>query len=73
MNGPTGGRRGRPPRTLRVRMLTTVGDVSGTIYEAGEEYDLPFQLAQDYLSNPKDFPRAEAVARRSVDAAETRG
>jgi hypothetical protein len=61
---------------MRVRMLTTVAgyrdDGSSYVHEAGAEYDLPADEAQDYLARPDDMPRAEPVAVKAAQRAEKR-
>jgi hypothetical protein len=65
---------------MRVRMLTSVaGTRDGKAYchEAGKEYDLPSDVAREYVSRPEAMPRAEAVAevpsgRRQSSRRETR-
>lgn len=57
-------------------MLTTVAgvDEKGNSYchEVGEEYELPAAEAKAYCSIPKDYPRAEPVAVKKRERAETR-
>jgi len=59
-------------------MLTTVAGRRGKdneetyIYEAGEVYDLPPKEAKDLLERPAEMPRAEAVAQKPSQRAETR-
>ncbi len=61
---------------MKVRMLTTVAgtDRNGRAYDwpAGDEIDLPADVAKDLCARPSDMPRAEPVAQTRTSKRETR-
>lgn len=61
---------------MKVRMLTSVVGVDKHgepyVYDVGEEYEVSASEGKDLCSRPEDFPRAEPVAQKRVQRAETR-